>query len=85
MSFSYAEYVFSIIPFITSKVFSMQDPLHPFARLTDRSDSSQSARGVSSPIVTGCFARAKSPTAGSVSLSDWLASPFIAFCLKSLK
>jgi len=31
-----------------------------------------SARGMSSPIVTGCFARAKSSTAGSVSLSDWL-------------
>jgi hypothetical protein len=31
-----------------------------------------SARGMSSPIVTGRFARAKSSTAGSVSLSDWL-------------
>jgi hypothetical protein len=27
---------------------------------------------MSCPIVTDCFARAKSSTAGSVSLSDWL-------------
>ena len=32
----------------------------------------QSARGNPRPIVAGCFARAKSSTAGSVSLSDWL-------------
>ena len=37
-----------------------------------RRRGSHSARGMSSPIVTDCFARAKSPTAGSVSLSDWL-------------
>ena len=37
-----------------------------------RSGGIQSARGMSSPIVTGCFARAKSSTAVSVSLSDWL-------------
>ena len=37
-----------------------------------RSNGIQSARAKSCPIVTGCFARAKSSTAGSVSLSDWL-------------
>ena len=37
-----------------------------------RRRGSHSARGMSSPIVAGCFARAKSSTAGSVSLSDWL-------------
>ena len=37
-----------------------------------RRRGSYSARGMSSPIVTGCFARVKSSTAGSVSLSDWL-------------
>ena len=37
-----------------------------------RRRGSHSARGMSSTIVTGCFARAKSSTAGSVSLSDWL-------------
>ena len=31
-----------------------------------------SARDKSRQIVTGCFARAKSSTAGSVSLGDWL-------------
>ena len=41
--------------------------------LTDRSDGIQSARGRSCLIVAGCFARVKLPTAGSVSLSDWLA------------
>ena len=39
-----------------------------------RRRGSHSARGMSSPIVTGCFARIKSPTAISVSLSDWLGS-----------
>ena len=39
-----------------------------------RRRGSYSARGMSSPIAAGCFARAKSSTAGSVSLSDWLAS-----------
>ena len=37
-----------------------------------RSDGSQPARGMSSPIVAICFARAKSSTAPSVSLSHWL-------------
>ena len=37
-----------------------------------RRRGSHSARGMSSPIVAGCFARVKSSTAGSVSLSDWL-------------
>jgi len=37
-----------------------------------RRPGSQSARGNPRPIVAGCFARAKSSTAGSVSLSDWL-------------
>ena len=37
-----------------------------------RRRGSQSARGMSSPIEAVCFARARSSTAGSVSLSDWL-------------
>ena len=37
-----------------------------------RRRGSHSARGKLRPIVTVCFARAKSSTAGSVSLSDWL-------------
>jgi len=37
-----------------------------------RRRGSHFARGMSSPIVADCFARAKSSTAGSVSLSDWL-------------
>jgi len=37
-----------------------------------RGDGSQSARGMSSPIVADCCVRAKSSTAISVSLSDWL-------------
>jgi hypothetical protein len=37
-----------------------------------RRRGSHSARGMSSPIVAVCFARAKSSTAGSVNLSDWL-------------
>ena len=37
-----------------------------------RRRGSHSVRGKLRPIVAGCFARAKSSTAGSVSLSDWL-------------
>jgi hypothetical protein len=37
-----------------------------------RRRGSQSARGKSCPTVAGCFARVKSPTAGSVRLNDWL-------------
>jgi hypothetical protein len=37
-----------------------------------RCRGSHSARGMSRPTGAGCFARAKSSTAGSVSLSDWL-------------
>jgi hypothetical protein len=37
-----------------------------------RRRGSHSARGNLSPTVAVCFARAKSPTADSVSLSDWL-------------
>jgi len=37
-----------------------------------RRRGSQSARGKLRPIVNPIFARAKSSTAGSVSLSDWL-------------
>jgi hypothetical protein len=37
-----------------------------------RRPGSQSARGNPRPIVAICFARGKSSTAGSVSLSDWL-------------
>ena len=37
-----------------------------------RRRGSHSARGKLRPIVAGCFARAKSSTATSVSLSDWL-------------
>ena len=37
-----------------------------------RRRGSHSARGKSCPIVAVCFARAKSSTAPSVSLSDWL-------------
>ena len=43
-----------------------------------RRRGSHSARGMSCPIVAVCFARAKSSTAGSVSLSDWLGSPRVS-------
>ena len=46
-----------------------------------RRRGSHSARGMSSPIVTGCFARAKSSTAISVSLSDWLGAQQYCFIM----
>ena len=48
-----------------------------------RRRGSHSARGRSRPTVAGCFARAKSSTAGSVSLSDWLGRDLIRMTVRS--
>ncbi len=45
-----------------------------------RRRGSHSARGMFRQIVTPISARAKSSTAGSVSLSDWLARLLLIYC-----